>query len=97
MTSCIWMKYCNILALKCVNELNVDAHAWLVQQPKSSVNLYYINGIQSNANNLPTILELMLISETDPSDRFKKLVAKGHLEDAEVQTQLYMICLVYGN
>lgn len=77
--------FIDILALKCVNELSVGAHAWLVQQPKSSVNLYYISGEQCNTANLPTILELMLISETDPSDRFKKLVAKGHLEDAEVK------------
>lgn len=38
----------------------------------------------SDVGEIPAEMEMMLVSETDPSDRFKKLIAKGRLEEAEV-------------
>uniref|UniRef100_A0A1I8Q641 Uncharacterized protein n=1 Tax=Stomoxys calcitrans TaxID=35570 RepID=A0A1I8Q641_STOCA len=80
-------------ALKCQNELDVAEHSWLVQQPKCSVNLYYLTGSQCNSNDLPSILEMILVSETHPSERFKKLIAKGHLEEAEDFGRQFELCL----
>lgn len=65
--------------------MDVTEHSWLVQQPKCSVNLYYFSCLQCNVNNFPSILEMLSVSETHPSERFKKLIAKGHLEEAEVR------------
>ncbi|XP_011293281.1 uncharacterized protein LOC101899752 [Musca domestica] len=79
--------------LKCHNELDVSEHSWLVQQPKCSVNLYYLSGGECNSNDLPTILEMILVSETHPSERFKKLIAKGHLEEAEDFGRQFELCL----
>ncbi|XP_023294177.2 uncharacterized protein LOC111677314 [Lucilia cuprina] len=80
-------------ALKCHNELDVTEHSWLVQQPKCSVNLYYFSCLQCNVNNFPSVLEMLSVSETHPSERFKKLIAKGHLEEAEVFGTQFELCL----
>ncbi|KAM7360055.1 kinetochore component rough deal isoform 2-T2 [Cochliomyia hominivorax] len=80
-------------SLKCHNELDVTEHSWLVQQPKCSVNLYYFSCVQCNVNNFPSVLEMLSVSETHPSERFKKLIAKGHLEEAEVFGTQFELCL----
>lgn len=69
-----------------MNELDVAKHSWLVQQPKCSVNLFYLSSLECNANNIPSVLEMLSVSETHPSERFRKLIAKGHLEEAEVSS-----------
>lgn len=61
-------------------------HAWLIRQPKSAVNLYYLAARAISEREIPSELEMMMVSETDPSDRLKKLIAKGRLEEAEVAT-----------
>lgn len=71
-------------ALRCKNEVEVPQHAWLIHQPKSAVNLYYLATKSTSANEIPSEMEMMIVSETDPGDRFKKLIAKGRLEEAEV-------------
>uniref|UniRef100_A0A1B0GE99 Uncharacterized protein n=1 Tax=Glossina morsitans morsitans TaxID=37546 RepID=A0A1B0GE99_GLOMM len=78
---------------KCLNELEVDGYVWLVQQPKSSVNLYYISGQENNSKQHPTILELIMVSETDPSERYKKLINKGYLDEAEDFGKKFELCL----
>lgn len=74
-------------ALRCKNEVEVPQHAWLIRQPKSAVNLYYLATKTDSAKELPSEMEMMMVSETDPGDRFKKLIAKGRLEEAEVTCQ----------
>lgn len=64
--------------------MEVPHHAWLIRQPKSAVNLYYLATKTDSAKELPSEMEMMMVSETDPGDRFKKLIAKGRLEEAEV-------------
>ncbi|KAL9872866.1 kinetochore component rough deal isoform 3-T4 [Glossina fuscipes fuscipes] len=80
-------------SFKCLNELEVGGYVWLVQQPKSSVNLYYISGQENNSKQHPTILELIMVSETDPSERYKKLINKGYLEEAEDFGKKFELCL----
>lgn len=57
---------------------------WLVNQPKCSVNLYYLSGENINVKGLPQEIAMKLVSETEPVERLKKLIYKGHLEEAEV-------------
>ncbi|XP_054741000.1 uncharacterized protein LOC129246308 [Anastrepha obliqua] len=87
------IKFLEYPSFKCNSELEVSEHAWLVQQPKCSVNLYYLSGNQTNENNLPTEIEMVLVSETHPSERFKKLISKGLLEEAESFGMQFELCL----
>ncbi|XP_017073334.2 uncharacterized protein LOC108109368 [Drosophila eugracilis] len=75
------------------NEVEVPNHAWLVRQPKCAVNLYYLAAKEVNQSSIPSVVEMMLVSETDPSDRFKKLIAKGRLEEAEEFGNQFELCL----
>ncbi|XP_017140651.1 uncharacterized protein LOC108154777 [Drosophila miranda] len=87
------MKILEYPSLRCKNEVEVPEHAWLVRQPKCAVNLYYLAAKEANKSSLPSMVEMMLVSETDPSDRFKKLVAKGRLEEAEEFGKQFELCL----
>ncbi|XP_060648155.1 uncharacterized protein LOC132785870 [Drosophila nasuta] len=80
-------------SLRCKNEVEVPQHAWLVRQPKSAVNLYYLATKELKSNAIPSEVEMMMVSETDPSDRFKKLIAKGRLEEAEDFGKQFELCL----
>lgn len=75
------------------NEVEVPDHAWLVRQPKCAVNLYYLAAKEVNQSSIPSVVEMMLVSETDPSDRFKKLICKGRLEEAEEFGKQFELCL----
>ncbi|XP_016949058.1 uncharacterized protein LOC108023885 [Drosophila biarmipes] len=80
-------------SLNVKNEVEVPEHAWLVRQPKCAVNLYYLAAKELNQSSIPSVVEMMLVSETDPSDRFKKLIAKGRLEEAEEFGKQFELCL----
>ncbi|KAL7727908.1 hypothetical protein ACLKA6_019471 [Drosophila palustris] len=80
-------------SLRCKNEVEVPQHSWLVRQPKSAVNLYYLATKESEKSGIPSEVEMMMVSETDPSDRFKKLIAKGRLEEAEDFGKQFELCL----
>lgn len=64
-------------------ELTIPEVAWLVTQPKSSMNMYFIAGEKNSSNFIQTV-EMKSISETDPAQRLKKLILKGYLDEAEV-------------
>ncbi|XP_037945657.1 uncharacterized protein LOC119678077 [Teleopsis dalmanni] len=87
------MKIVQYPSFKCNSELDIPVCSWQVKQPKNSMNLYVLCGTQLNSSNIPTEVEMKLISETDPSDRFKKLIAKGHLEEAEDFGSQFELCL----
>lgn len=57
-------------------------HVWLVQQPKSAVNIYYVTGNAHDKQQVQEI-EMKILSETQPSLRLNKLIRKGRLEEAE--------------
>ncbi|EDV92778.1 uncharacterized protein LOC6564158 [Drosophila grimshawi] len=80
-------------SLKCKSEIEVPLNAWLIRQPKSAVNLYYLAAKAVEDGEFPSEVEMMMVSETDPSDRFKKLIAKGRLEEAESFGKQFDICL----
>lgn len=64
------------------SELTLPEIAWLVAQPKSSVNMYFVSGT-ANANGFIQVIEMKSITETDPEQRFKKLLLRGHFDEAE--------------
>jgi hypothetical protein len=69
-------------------ELSMPEIAWLVRQPKSSINMYYMSG---SKNDTPLIqeIEMKIISETEPSQRLLKLIQRGHLVEAEVRIAFF--------
>jgi kinetochore-associated protein 1 len=72
----------------CKYELTMPDIAWLVHQPKSSVNMYYMSGSKLDTEHIQEI-EMKIISETDPFQRLLKLIQRGHLAEAEVRCDLY--------
>ncbi|XP_055371172.1 uncharacterized protein LOC129605428 [Condylostylus longicornis] len=66
-----------------LNEISLTSLAWLVLQPKESVNLYYLSSENLNDQQLPLEIEMKVVKETQPEERLKKLIQKGHLEEAE--------------
>ncbi|XP_055841706.1 uncharacterized protein LOC129908902 [Episyrphus balteatus] len=77
------MKVVEFPSFKCIYQFEMPKDTWLVNQPKCSVNLYYLSGENINAQGLPQEIEMKLVSETQPAERLKKLIYKGHLEEAE--------------
>lgn len=68
--------------MECKYELDMAEHVWLVQQPKSAVNIYYVTGSAHDKQQVQEI-EMKILSETQPSLRLDKLIRKGRLEEAE--------------
>ncbi|XP_055536663.1 uncharacterized protein LOC129725174 [Wyeomyia smithii] len=76
------MKIVDFPSMECKYDLEMNEYVWLVQQPKSAVNIYYITG---NPKDKPHVqeIEMMILSETQPSLRLEKLIRKGRLDEAE--------------
>lgn len=69
-------------SLNCKSSLSLPGISWLVSQPKSSINMYFIAGYKNDDNFVQSI-ELKKITEADPEQRFKKLLLRGYFEEAE--------------
>lgn len=95
------LKIVNFPEMKVNYELPLSEHCWLVAQPKSSMNMYYMegmvdddedddeddNGLKRRKKKLspfPNAVELKQITELDPMQRFKKLVYRGLIDEAEL-------------
>lgn len=76
------MKIVDFPSMLCKTELGLSGSSWLVSQPKTAVNMYYISGTKNDNNFIQTI-EVKSIIETDPEERFKKLLLRGHFDEAE--------------
>lgn len=59
----------------------VNTH--LVQQCKSSVNMYYLEEVSGQTSIEEIVMKVF--GETQPSERLKKLIHRGHLDEAEVR------------
>lgn len=82
------MKIVNFPDMTQKYELLMSEHCWLVSQPKSSLNMYYMEGlsgelITSATGQLPEVIELKQITELHPMQRFKKLISRGLFDEAE--------------
>ena len=76
------MRVIDFPSMSCKSELNIPAVSWLVTQPKSTANMYFISGLL-NENNFAQTIEIKSIVETDPDQRFKKLLLRGLFDEAE--------------
>ncbi|KAL1404037.1 hypothetical protein pipiens_019096, partial [Culex pipiens pipiens] len=76
------MKIVDFPSMSCKYELDMGEHVWLVQQPKSALNMYYITGNARDQHHVQEI-EMKILSETQPALRLDKLIRKGRLDEAE--------------
>lgn len=67
--------------MNCNYDLPMASKVHLVQQSQSSENVYYME--QTSINDRSEII-MNLILESEPSDRLKKLIRIGRLNEAEV-------------
>lgn len=86
------MKVLDFPSMTCKTELSLSGPTWLVSQQKSDVNMYFISGT-TNENNFVQTIEIKSIIETDPDERFKKLLLRGHFEEAEEFARQSELCL----
>ncbi|CRL07888.1 CLUMA_CG021025, isoform A [Clunio marinus] len=86
------MKIVEFPSMNIKSELTIPGMSWLVTQQKSSVNLYFIAGIVNEDNYIQTI-EIRNITETDPEDRYNKLLLRGHFEQAEEHAKEFELSL----
>ncbi|GAB0092349.1 kinetochore-associated protein 1 [Sergentomyia squamirostris] len=70
-------------SMKCIYDLDTCEHCWLVDQQKSSMGMYYLVGNTNEDGDIPSEIEMKVISETLPIHRLKKLITSGRLEEAE--------------
>ncbi|XP_070501724.1 kinetochore-associated protein 1 [Chironomus tepperi] len=82
------MKVVDYPSLNVKSELLLPKVSWLVSQPKSSINMYFIEGYK-NENKFLQNIELKSITEADPEQRFKKLILRGHFDEAEEYAKNY--------
>lgn len=78
--------------MKCNFELSLPNSVWLVDQSKLSVNMYYLSGNHCQTDFVQQ-LEMNIISETNPDQRFHKLITKGRLDEAEIFGKQFNLCL----
>lgn len=86
------MKILEFPSMSCKSELTVPSVSWLVTQQKSSINMYFISG-STNANNFIQTIEFKSITETDPEDRYKKLLLRGRFDEAEAFAKQFDLSL----
>lgn len=76
--------------MKCHYELPISLNTHLVNQSQSSVNLYYLEEILQQ-NMIPQEIVMNLITESQPSERLKKLIRIGRLDEAEVRRDHFAV------
>lgn len=86
------MKVLDFPSMKCKNQLTLPGTSWLVSQQKSAVNMHFISGTKNEDDFIQTI-EIKRIIETDPNERFKKLLLRGHFKEAEVFAKQFNLSL----
>lgn len=86
------MKIIDFPAMVTKNELSLPGISWLVTQQKSDVNMYFIAGDKNDFDFIQTI-EIQSITETDPEQRFEKLLLRGYFDEAEKFAKEYELSL----
>lgn len=78
--------------MTCKFALPVPKKSWILQQPRSSANTYYICG-SYDATNAFKHVEMRMISEVQPENRLKTLIKKGLLDEAETFATTFKLSL----
>lgn len=86
------MRVVEFPSLKCKTELQLPGISWLVSQQKSEVNMYFIEGLENDGKCVQSI-EIKSIVETDPEQRYKKLLQRGLFEEAEELAKQFELSL----
>lgn len=73
--------------MNCKVSLPITNHVWLIDQPKSSANIFYFGGNRSSATNCIEHIYLHMVSESQPEKRLHTLLTKGMLAEAEVNIE----------
>lgn len=71
--------------MNCKMALPISNHVWLIDQPKSSANIFYFGGNRSSGTNCIEHIYLHMVSESQPEKRLHTLLTKGMLTEAEVK------------
>lgn len=71
--------------MNCKFNIPMPKHTWIINQPKSSANIYYLCGTLDKSTDLITSVKMRMISETQPENRLKTLIEKGLLDEAHVR------------
>lgn len=74
--------------MNCKVSLPIKNHVWLIDQPKSSANIFYFGGNRSSTTNCIEHIYLHMVSESQPEKRLHTLLTKGMLAEAEVNIKL---------
>lgn len=78
-----WQNILLFTDMNCKCSLPISNHVWLIDQPKSSANIFYFGGIKTSSK-FVEIVNLHMVSESQPEKRLFTLLAKGMLIEAEV-------------
>lgn len=69
--------------MNCKVSLPISNHIWLIDQPKSSENIFYFGGDRSSVSSFIESIHLHMVSESQPEKRLQTLLTKGMLVEAE--------------
>lgn len=69
--------------MECKFSLPVSNEIWLMAQPKSAANIFYLNGLKSSTFGSIERIDLRMVSESQPEKRLQTLLAKKLLVEAE--------------
>lgn len=72
-----------MIDMNCKVALPISSHVWLIDQPKSSENIFYFGGNRSSGTNSIESIYLHMVSESQPEKRLQTLLTKGMLVEAE--------------
>lgn len=64
--------------------LPINNPIWIMNQPKSSANIFYLRGHRSSGSAILQHIDMCMVSESQPEQRLATLLAKGLLQQAEV-------------
>lgn len=69
-------------SFKTKSELSLPSQSWIVSQARTDANMYFLEGYLNEDNFVQTI-EIKSITDTDPEQRFAKLLMRGQFDEAE--------------
>lgn len=72
-----------MIDMNCKVSLPISSHVWLINQPKSSENIFYFGGHRSSDTKIMESIYLHMVSESQPEKRLQTLLTKGMLSEAE--------------
>lgn len=77
------LKIVEFPTMRSLYDLDMSEHIWLVEQPKSSMGMYYLLGNIVEDRAIPQEIEMKIISETLPEHQLRKMICRGRLDEAE--------------